>query len=66
MWFDEIVNLPKVIAAFIITKKKINQCMLTFKHSFYPAYGQFFEYKMCPKEFLKEVSCSVLKSLNND
>ncbi len=57
LFFDEIIQLPRALARWVLKGKiqRISRLNKTYKYTVFPAWGDFFEYRMTPKEFRWEI-----------
>jgi len=67
LWIYEITKFRKSLSALIREGKKINinRLTMTYKYSVYPAYGDFFEYRLDKKQFADAVSKAGFKIIKH-
>jgi len=59
-WWDELVNFPRVIAGTLLhrTFKPLTRLNRRYLFPVYPSWGNFFEYRMSPEDFRREVEAA--------
>jgi SAM-dependent methyltransferase len=56
LWFDEVAHLPRAAARRLLRGRSMSMArMRPGRFAVYPAYGEFYEYRLTPAEFLAEV-----------
>jgi SAM-dependent methyltransferase len=57
LFLDEIIQAPRALARWVIKGKsqQMSRANKVYKYSVFPAWGDFFEYRMTPREFKKEI-----------
>lgn len=65
LWWHEFFSIPRTLAVLVLKRRRRRPTRLdrSFRFAVYPAWGDFFEYRMTPHEFARELQEAGFKVL---
>jgi SAM-dependent methyltransferase len=57
VWWSEVTGIPRALAGRFLRKrsKPLSRLNSSYRYAVFPSWGEFFEYRMTPNEFLSEL-----------